>query len=211
MIMSHVRKPLALAATLNTAVFAVEGVAGLKAQSLSLIMDSIHNLSDEMALVFLFLAYILPIKLSKNLQRSANLLNSVGLIAVSALLTWQGIERLQNPTRVMGVVPVIVGILAAIGNGAVAAFLWTVRDQNAAIRLAYLHNLGDIYVSLAPVLSGVLVILTGKFVFDPLVAIVIAAWIIWSTVQEVSIARDQLLWPEDAVCNHEPADVSATV
>jgi cobalt-zinc-cadmium efflux system protein len=211
MIMSHVRKPLALAATLNTAVFAVEGVAGLKAQSLSLIMDSIHNLSDEMALVFLFLAYILPIKLSKNLQRSANLLNSVGLIAVSALLTWQGIERLQNPTRVMGVVPVIVGILAAIGNGAVAAFLWTVRDQNAAIRLAYLHNLGDIYVSLAPVLSGVLVILTGKFVFDPLVAIVIAAWIIWSTVQEVSIARDQLLWPEDAVCNHEPADVSETV
>ncbi len=209
--MSHVRKPLALAATLNTVVFVVEGVAGLKAQSLSLVMDSIHNLSDEMALVFLFLAYILPIKLSKNLQRSANLLNSVGLITVSALLVWQGVKRLQSPARVMGAVPIIIGILAAIGNGAVAAFLWKVRDQNAAIRLAYLHNLGDIYVSLAPVLSGVLVLVTGDFVFDPLVAILIAAWIVWSTVQEVIISRDQLLWPEDAVCKHEPADVSESV
>lgn len=209
--MSHVRKPLALAATLNTAVFVLEGIAGLKAQSLSLVMDGVHNLSDEMALVFLYLAYILPIKLSKNLQRSANVLNSVGLIAISVLLIWQAVERLQHPSVVLGTISIVVGILAAIGNGAVAFFLWKVREQNAAIRLAYPHNLGDIYVSLAPVLSGLLVIATGRFLFDPLIAILIALWIIWSTIQEVRVSRDQLLWPEDAVCKHEQTEVVQTV
>ena len=144
--MAHVRKPLAIAATLNTAVFVVEGFAGFKAQSLSLIMDGFHNMSDEMALVFLFLAYILPVRLSKNLQRSANLFNSFGLTVVSSLLILQAVKRLHNPTPVSGIVPVVAGILAAIGNGAVAAFLRKVRDQNAAIRLAYIHNIGDVWV-----------------------------------------------------------------
>ena len=47
--MAHYRKPLVAAVALNSAIFVVEAVAGLQAQSLSLVMDSIHNLSDEMA------------------------------------------------------------------------------------------------------------------------------------------------------------------
>ena len=50
--MAHYRRPLAAAAALNTAIFVVEAVAGFKADSLSLIMDSVHNLSDERARVF---------------------------------------------------------------------------------------------------------------------------------------------------------------
>jgi Co/Zn/Cd efflux system component len=58
--MSHYRKPLAAAAALNTVICFGEAVAGFQAQSLSLIMDSVHNLSDELALVFLYLAFVLP-------------------------------------------------------------------------------------------------------------------------------------------------------
>jgi len=47
--MAHYRKPLVAAVALNSAIFVVEAVAGFQAQSLSLVMDSIHNLSDEMA------------------------------------------------------------------------------------------------------------------------------------------------------------------
>ncbi len=205
--MSHVRKPLAFAAIFNAAIVAGEGIAGIKSQSLSLIMDGIHNLSDEMALLFLFLAYILPLSLSKNLQRSANFLNSLGLVVISAILIVQAIVRFQNPVHVIGVVPVIVGLLAAGANGAVAAFLWKVKAQNAAIRLAYLHNLGDVYVSFAPVASGIIVLLTGKYIFDPLIAVAIGVWFIWSTVQEVLTSREQLLWPEDAVCKHESPEL----
>jgi Co/Zn/Cd efflux system component len=52
--MAHYRKPLAAAVGLNTAIIVGEAVAGWHANSLSLLMDSLHNLSDEMALVFVF-------------------------------------------------------------------------------------------------------------------------------------------------------------
>jgi Co/Zn/Cd efflux system component len=56
--MAHHRKAVAAAAALNSGIFVVEAVAGYQAGSLALLMDSIHNLSDEMALVFLYLAFI---------------------------------------------------------------------------------------------------------------------------------------------------------
>jgi len=54
--MAHFRRPLAAAAALNGAIFIIEGVAGYQANSLSLLMDSVHNLSDQAALVLLYLA-----------------------------------------------------------------------------------------------------------------------------------------------------------
>jgi Co/Zn/Cd efflux system component len=69
-------------------------------------MDSVHNLSDEMALVFIYLAFILSEGVSRNLLRSANLFNSVGLVAVSGVLLWQSVERLLNPAPVMGSVAI---------------------------------------------------------------------------------------------------------
>jgi Co/Zn/Cd efflux system component len=80
--MSHVRKPLAIATAINTSIFLVETIGGIEARSSSLLMDGIHNFSDELALVCLWLAYLLPIKMSKNLQRSANVLNSLGIICI---------------------------------------------------------------------------------------------------------------------------------
>src|SRR5438034_6028596 len=78
--MAHYRKPLAAAAALNTAIFVVEAAAGFQADSLSLLMDSVHNLSDEMALILLCLAFVLPHGVSRHLLRSANVFNSVGLL-----------------------------------------------------------------------------------------------------------------------------------
>ena len=105
--MAHHQKSVAAAAALNTAIFVVEAIAGLQADSLSLIMDSIHNFSDELALLFLFLAFVLPRGVSRMLLRSANLFNSVGLVLVSGLLLWQAIERLFHPVPVAGMVPIV--------------------------------------------------------------------------------------------------------
>jgi len=201
--MAHFRRQVGAAAALNTAIFVVEAVAGIQAKSLSLVMDSIHNLSDQMALVFLYLAFVLPSGLSRNLVRSANLFNSAGLIAVSALLLWQAVERVAKPVPVTGIVPIAVGLAAALGNWGVARLLREPAGQNASIRLAYLHNLGDIQVSLAPVASGVLVTLTGMPIFDPLVAALIALWIIVSTARETIGSQEELISPERMSCGHE--------
>jgi cobalt-zinc-cadmium efflux system protein len=200
--MAHYRKPLAAAVALNTGIFVVEAIAGLQSHSLSLLMDSIHNFSDELALVFLFLAFILSQGVSRNLVRTANLFNSVGLIAVSALLIWQAINRLLHPETVLGLVPVVVGLGAAVANWGVARLLRKPSRDNAAIRLAYIHNLGDVWVSLAPVVAGALIAVTGFSFFDPLVALLIALWVIVSTVREVVGSREELIWPEKIVCGH---------
>jgi cation diffusion facilitator family transporter len=207
--MAHYRKPLAAAAALNTAIFVVEAVAGFKADSLSLIMDSLHNLSDEMALVFLYLAFVLPHGVSRHLLRSANAFNSVGLVLVSAVLLWQAVERMLHPTPVLGSVAIAVGLLAAAANWGVARLLLAPSRRNAAIRLAYIHNIGDVYVSLAPVGAGLLVSLSGYSIFDPLIAAGIAAWIIVSTVREVFASSEELIWPEKIVCGHSDHEEAA--
>jgi cobalt-zinc-cadmium efflux system protein len=84
----------------------------------------------------------------------------------------------------------------------VARLLRRPGRNNAAIRLAYLHNLGDVYVSLAPVLAGVLVIATGRPLFDALIAGGVALWLIVSTIREVIASREELMWPEKIRCGH---------
>ena len=161
---------MAAAVALNTAISVVEAVAGYQAGSLSLLMDSVHNLSDELALVALYLAFVLSQGVSRHLLRTANIFNSVGLIAVSGLLLWQAAERLMHPTPVYGVIVIVTGLLAAAANWGVARLLFKPGRNNAAIRLAYVHNIGDVWVSLAPVAAGLLLILTGYYFFDPLIA-----------------------------------------
>jgi Co/Zn/Cd efflux system component len=190
-----------------------EAAAGLQADSLSLLMDSVHNLSDEMALVFLYFAFVLPHGISRHLLRSANVFNSIGLLLISALLLWQACERILYPAPVVGSITVVVGLLAAAANWGVARLLLAPSRNNAAIRLAYIHNLGDVYVSFAPVAAGFLVGLTGYSMFDPLIAAGIAVWIIVSTMREVFGSSDELIWPEKIVCghsNHEEAAAGAT-
>jgi divalent metal cation (Fe/Co/Zn/Cd) transporter len=87
--MAHVRKPLGIAVALNTAVVGLEVVGGLGSRSFALVADAAHNLSDELALVCLGLAYVLTMSVNRRLQRMANLLNSLGLVAVSAVLAWR--------------------------------------------------------------------------------------------------------------------------
>lgn len=200
--MAHHQRAVATAVVLNTGIFVVEAVAGYQASSLSLVMDSVHNLSDEMALVALWLAFIVSRGPSQTLLRGANIFNSVGLIIVSVLLLWEAVDRFFHPVAVQGAVPIIVGLAAAAANYAVARLLREPSERNAAIRLAYIHNLGDVWVSLAPVIAGLLLVTTGYSFFDPLIAGAVAIWIIVGTAREVFGSHDELIWPERIVCCH---------
>lgn len=206
--MAHFRKPLGYALTLNTTIVVGEIAAGIYSGSLSLAMDGIHNLSDELALAFLFLAYTLPLRFSKHLVRSANLFNSIGLIAVSGLLVWQAIERLIHPAPVLGWVAIVFGLGAALANWGVAQLLKGPAHQNPAIRLAYLHNQGDVLVSLAPVTAGLIVATLGYAWIDAAVALIVALWIIGTTLRELIASSDELIWPENATCGHDDGQSS---
>ena len=208
--MAHRRPPLVRALALNTAVLVVEIVSGIGANSFSLIMDGVHNLSDEIALVFLVLAYTLRTGLSGRLLRSANFFNSIGLLTISGFLVWRVVERVFNPVEVLGVVPIIAGLIGAACNWGVARVLRQASKEDPAIRLAYVHNLGDTLVSLTPVAAGVGIILSGNPLFDPLVALLIAAIIIVTTARTVFNSHEELMWPENVSCGHgDPLPVKA--
>jgi len=200
--MAHRRRPLVTALALNTVALVAEVGAGVPAKSLSLVMDGVHNVSDEVALGFLVLAYSLRVGLSGRFLRSANFFNSLGLMAICAVLIWQAIERLHQPVAVVGIVPVIVGLIAAAANYGVARVLRQPAAEDAAIRLAYVHNLGDTLVSLAPVLAGALTLALGSFVVDPIIALVIAVAIIVPTLQTIAGSHRDLIFPENVSCGH---------
>ena len=200
--MAHIRKPLAGAVALNTLIFAGEAWAGARANSLSLLMDAVHNFSDELALICLFLAYVVAARASRGFQRTANVLNGMGLVAISAAVSWQAVERLIHPRPVTGWLPIAVGVFGVVGNWSVARLLRPWVPHSPTIRLAYLHNLGDVYVSLAPVVAGGLVLVSGHVVFDAIFALGIGIWLMVTTLREIHALGDELIWPDDAVCPH---------
>jgi Co/Zn/Cd efflux system component len=207
--MAYYRKAVGIAAALNMAICIGEAVAGFGASSQSLMMDSIHNLSDQLALVLLYLALFLPQVLSRNVVRLANVLNSIGLLLVSGVLVWYTFQRMLAPIPVVNFVPIAAGLLAAAANWGVARLLLRPGQQNPAIRLAYIHNLGDVLVSLAPVLVGLLATIFEQSFFDPLIALLIAGWFMWSTLKEVLASHQELLAPERMICDHAPEEAVA--
>jgi len=204
--MAHRRRPLVRALQLNTAVLVVEIAGGVASNSFSLIMDGIHNLSDEVALLLLVLAYSLRTGLSGKLLRFANLFNSVGLLAICAFLIWRVVERLSSPVEVIGVVPIVAGLVGALANWGVARVLREPSKEDVAIRLAYVHNLGDTLVSLIPVAAGILVFASGSSLFDSLFALLIAAVILITTLQAVVGSHKELLWPDNVSCGHSGSE-----
>ncbi len=204
--MAHRRPPLVRALQLNTAVMVVEIAAGIGSSSFSLIMDGVHNLSDEVALLLLVLAYSLRTGLSGKLLRFANLFNSVGLLAICAFLVWRVVERLSSPVEVIGVVPIVAGLIGALANWGVARVLREPSKEDVAIRLAYVHNLGDTLVSLIPVAAGVLVFISGNALFDSVFALLIAVVVVATTLQAVIGSHEELLWPENVSCGHRSTD-----
>jgi len=194
---------------LNTVVLIVEIAAGIGSNSFSLIMDGIHNLSDEVALVLLVLAYSLRTGISGKLLRYANLFNSVGLLVICAFLILRVVERLSHPVEVFGLVPIVAGLIGAVANWGVARVLREPSKEDVAIRLAYVHNLSDTLVSLIPVGAGVLIFVSGSFLFDSLFALLIAAGVVVTTLQAVVGSHEELLWPENVSCGHSSGEQTA--
>ncbi len=113
------------------------------------------------------------------------------------------LDRRRAGAAIFGVLPLVVGLIAAVGNWGVARALREASREDPAIRLAYVHNLGDSLVSMAPVVAGTLTLLTGRSVFDPILALVIAAAIIVPSLHTLITFREELTWPPNVACGHE--------
>jgi cobalt-zinc-cadmium efflux system protein len=175
-----------LVATL--AYVAVTFVAGLRAHSLALLSEAGHNMSDFLALLLSFVAVYFqtrPVSDSKTFgyQRAgvlAAFVNAATLIVISLWIAVEAVHRLSAPVAVQPRLMMIVAAAGVVMNGVIAALLWRVaRDVN--LRSAFLHMAGDTLSTAAVIAGGAGILLTGRNWIDPVLSLLIAAFIFWSS------------------------------
>ena len=185
---------ISLAATL--AYVAVTFVAGLRAHSLALLSESGHNASDFLALLLSFAAVYFQSRPADDArtfgyQRAgvlAAFINAATLIIISLWIAVEAVHRLSVPVAVEPRLMMIVAAAGVAMNGVIAALLWGVaRDVN--LRSAFLHMAGDTLSTAAVIAGGAGILLTGRNWIDPVLSLLIATLILWSS---VSIVRETL-------------------
>jgi cobalt-zinc-cadmium efflux system protein len=197
-------RAFAIGATLNSAFAVAELGFGYAANSLALISDAVHNLSDVFALLLAWGAAWLAGKRPTDkhtygyrrgsilaaLFNAGLLLVAVGGIAVEA------INRLREPAAVASWTVVWVAALGVCINGATALLFMRGRHDDLNIRGAYLHMAADAGVSLGVVAAALLIMYTGWLWLDPAISLCIAAVIL---VSGWGLARDSVNLALDAV------------
>jgi cobalt-zinc-cadmium efflux system protein len=170
--------------------------AGLRAHSLALLSEAGHNMSDFLALALSFVAVYFQgrpptHKKTFGYQRAgvlAAFLNAATLIVISLWIAVEAIHRLSAPVAVQPKLMMIVAAAGVLMNGVIAALLWGVaRDVN--MRSAFVHMAGDTLSTAAVIAGGAGILFTGQNWIDPVLSMVIAALILWSS---IDIVRETL-------------------
>ncbi len=183
-----------LAATLAYVVVTL--VAGLRAHSLALLSEAGHNASDFLALLLSFAAVYFQTRPADDArtfgyQRAgvlAAFVNAATLIAISIWIGVAAIDRLSAPVAVQPRVMMYVAAAGVVMNGLIAGLLWGVaRDVN--LRSAFLHMAGDTLSTAAVIAGGAGILMTGQNWIDPVLSLMIAALILWSS---AGIVRETL-------------------
>lgn len=187
---------------LNGGFVAIEATYGIFANSLALLADAGHNLSDVLGLILAWGASILSRRLPTNsytygLRRSsilAALFNAIFLLLVTGGIGWEAVQRFLAPNAVEGSTIIGVAAVGIVINTATALLFVSGRKTDLNIRGAFLHMAADALVSLGVVLAGIAILTTGQWWFDPVVSLIIVAVIVFSTwqllLESINLALD---------------------
>ncbi len=171
-------------------------LAGLRAHSLALLSEAGHNVSDFLALALSFVAVYFQTRPPTHqktfgYQRAgvmAAFLNAATLILISIWIGIEAIHRLSSPVVVQPRLMMWVALAGVLMNGAIAALLWGVaKDVN--LRSAFIHMAGDTLSTAAVIAGGAGILWTGQNWIDPILSMIIAALILWSS---ADIVRETL-------------------
>ena len=176
---------------LNIAFVAIEAFYGWKVNSLALLADAGHNLSDVAGLGLAWAAAMAGRLVPDNRHtygwRRASILaafaNAILLLVAMGSLAWEAVHRLGVPTQTQGLTIMAVAAVGVIVNGITAALFMSGRSSDLNIRGAFLHMAADALVSLGVVAAGALYWWTKWDWLDPVASLAIAAVIVVGTWQ----------------------------
>ncbi|MHB8886322.1 MAG: cation diffusion facilitator family transporter [Methylovirgula sp.] len=182
-------RAFAIGIALNVAFVAVEAVFGILGNSVALLADASHNLSDVLGLVIVWIAGVLTkrppsLRYTYGLRSTsilAALFNALFLLVAVGAIAWEALQRLAHPEPVAGMTVMIVAAVGIIINGVTAWLFASGRKGDINIRGAFLHMVADAAVSAGVVIAGMVILFTGWLWLDPLVSLTIVAIIVWGT------------------------------
>ena len=192
----------AIGISLNIGFVVVEVVGGLAANSLALLSDASHNLSDVFGLLIawgaIHLGKSLPTKRrTYGLRRSsilAALVNAIVLLVVVGGIAWEAVGRFARPEVAVGSTIVWVAAIGVLINSISALMFMAGRKRDVNLNGAFMHLASDAAVSLGVVITGLGIGATGWQWLDPAVSLLIGLVIVvgtWSLLREsVNLAMD---------------------
>lgn len=187
--LANVSKAFWVGIVLNSAFVLVESIAGFLTNSLALLSDAGHNLSDVAGLALSLFAF----KISKSKATAkftygyhkstilASLVNATILLIAVGSIGWEAIQRFMHPVETTGGVIALVAGMGIVINTVSALMFFRDKEKDLNIKGAYLHLALDAIVSVGVVIAGILISYTGIKWIDPVISLVIMAVVVYST------------------------------
>lgn len=204
-------RPLYIAISITAVFTVIEFLGGIFSDSLALISDAGHMLTDTLALLLTLGAVRLALLPAtdartfgyKRAEILAALANGVTLVVITIVIFYESVQRIISPPEIDSGLMLVIG---AAGLGANAAAAYVLHDRAASslnIKGAFIHILGDFLSSIGVVAAAILIMLFGIRIADPLLSILIGVIILYSSVKLVTQSTSILL---EAVPSHIKLD-----
>jgi cobalt-zinc-cadmium efflux system protein len=191
-----------LAATLlNLFISVAEIIGGLLSNSLALISDALHNLTDGLAIFIAWGANKISKRPSnfkrtfgyKRIEILAAMLNAGVLVVVSIWLIYEATLRIMNPEPIEGGLMLVVAIIGLIANFVAVILLRGDSGKNINVKAAYLHLLADTLTSVAVIIGGALIYFLEVYWIDPVITIAISLFLLKETWRILRQTNDILM------------------
>ncbi len=174
---------------LNSGFVILEFLAGYFYNSIGLISDAGHNLSDVATLVLSLIAFRLAhfkstTRYTYGYKKSTiliSLLNAVILLIAVGFIIAESIEKISHPQPLQGDVIAWVAGVGVVINGVTALLFLKRKNSDLNVKGAYLHMAADALVSIGVVVSGIIISHTGWYIIDPVIGLIVAGIILFST------------------------------
>ncbi len=187
-ISSSTIRRLAISIGLTAAFVVVEVAAGLFANSLALLTDAVHNVTDVLALALTWWALRAATRPAYSGKTYGYhragilvaLVNATILAIIALAIFYDAYRRLLAPPEVKADVLIGVGVVAIIVNLVTARLVKRGSEHDLNLRSAYVHLLSDVLSTIGAVAAGIIILFTGLNWLDPLVGILIGLLILWN-------------------------------
>jgi cobalt-zinc-cadmium efflux system protein len=183
-------KAFAIGIGLNTAFVIIETIYGFYANSMALVADAGHNLSDVLCLMVAWAGTMMARssatpRFTYGLKKASilsALINALFLLIAVGAIGAEAIRRLFHPSTTDGEYVIVVAAVGIVVNGLTALLFARGRRHDINIQGAYLHMASDTLVSLAVVFSGFVILWTGQRWVDPVMSLAVAVSILWGSI-----------------------------